>query len=97
LKGRPPNKKEKAWLDAICQLGCIVCRNEFGLFSPACPHHIAGKTKDGAHFLTIPLCGPHHQTGGQGVAFHATGKKNWENRYGTQQELLEQTKKLVLG
>jgi len=91
MKGRTPNKEEKAWLDAICQIGCCVCRNEFQLFSPACPHHIDGKTKLGAHFLTIPLCGQHHQTGGPGVAFHATGKKVWEAK------LLEQCKKLING
>ena len=97
MRGRPPNKEEKAWLDAICQIGCIVCLNEFGIYTPCMPHHIAGKTKPGAHKLTIGLCDGHHQNGGEGIAFHATGKKTWENRYGTQQELLEQTKKLVLG
>ena len=97
MRGRTPTKAEKEWLDAICQFGCIVCHNEYQIFSPACPHHMDGKTKEGAHFKTLPLCAAHHQTGGDGVAFHATGKKTWENRYGTQQELLEQTKKLVLG
>jgi len=95
MKGRTPTKEEKAWLDAICQIGCIVCLNEFNIYTPCMPHHMDGKTKPGAHFKTIGLCDGHHQNGGPGVAFHATGKKTWEARYGTQKALLEQTKMLI--
>jgi len=83
-------KQDKEWLDKITQLGCIVCVNEFGIFTPASPHHIEGRTKEGCHKKTIGLCGCHHQTGGNGVAFHETGKKTWEAKYGTQEELLKQ-------
>lgn len=31
----------------------------------------------------------HHQTGGYGIALHA-GRAEWERRYGTQFELLEE-------
>jgi len=95
FKGRKPTKTEQEWLDKITDLGCCVCRNEFSSYTPACPHHIDGKTKPGAHFKTIPLCAAHHQTGGSGMAFHATGKKTWESLYGTQNALLEQTKMLI--
>jgi hypothetical protein len=40
------------------------------------------KSKD-----VIPLCHPHHRTGGYGVAFHA-GRKIWEKTFGTQRALL---------
>jgi hypothetical protein len=38
----------------------------------------------------IPLCPMHHQHGGWGVALHA-GQKEFEKRYGTEEELLEYT------
>lgn len=48
LKGKAPNKEEKAWMDAIATMGCIVCWDQFDTFSPAEVHHIDGKTKPGA-------------------------------------------------
>jgi len=92
VKGRTPNKMEKLWLDLICQLGCIVCRNEMGVVSPCEPHHLDGKTKTGAHFLTIPLCWNHHRSGintTKCVSRHPY-KKEFEKRYGTEETLLEQ-------
>lgn len=88
-------KKEKIWLGAICEYGCIVCQKKFNIFSPASPHHIEGRTKKGADLKTIPLCGGHHQTGGNGVAFHETGKKTWEAKYGNQYELLEELRGII--
>ena len=89
-----PNKADKQWFDSICELGCVVCRNEFEVFSPACPHHIDGRTKPGAHRKTIPLCSAHHQTGGYGVAIHA-GKAEWEKMYGNQYDLLKQVEGMI--
>jgi len=94
LKGRAPTKAEKEWMSKVADLGCIACLNEFYIYSEAAIHHIEGKTKEGAHFLTIGLCGAHHQTGGEGVALHHN-KYRWEKRHGTQYELLEQTKRLI--
>lgn len=34
----------------------------------------------------LPLCGPHHQTGGEGVAIHPF-KRQWETKYGKQDAL----------
>jgi len=95
LKGRKPTKKEKEFMNKIISLGCCVCRNEFGIYSPAVIHHLNGKTRKDAHFNTIGLCPAHHTDGPPGVAFHATGKKTWEARYGTQKALLEQTEMLI--
>jgi hypothetical protein len=83
-------KEDKEWLEKITQLGCICCINEFNVFTPASPHHIEGRTKEGCHLKTIPLCRQHHQTGGNGIAFHATGKKKWNEKYSSEYELLKQ-------
>jgi len=41
-------------------------------------HGFAGKAGD---FETIPLCKPHHQSGGNGVGYHATGRPVWEENF----------------
>ena len=94
MKGRTPTKSERQWMNAICQIGCIVCRNEYGVFSPAVPHHMDGKTKEGAHLKTIPLCGAHHQTGEGCISRHPY-KARFEAEYGTEEELLEQCRDII--
>ena len=97
MKGKSANKQEKAWMSAICELGCCVCRNELGLFSPAMPHHLSGRTKEGAHYQTIPLCFLHHQSGRNDpecVSVHPY-KAEFEKRYGKQAELLKQVQGLI--
>lgn len=97
MKGKAANNQEKAWMSAICELGCICCRNELGIFSPAMPHHLEGKTKEGAHYKTIPLCFQHHQSGkndAQCVSVHPY-KAQFEKRYGSQEDLLQQVQELV--
>ena len=83
---------DKRWLSDVASLGCIVCRN-LGLGeSPAEIHHIRtgqGTAQRADHKKTLPLCPPHHRTGGHGIAIHA-GQKTWEKNYGTETELLEQ-------
>ena len=91
------NKADRAHLSLVAQLGCIVCRNQGYGESPAEIHHIRsgmGLAKRAEHTDSIPLCPGHHRTGGYGVAFHA-GKKAWEAKFGTERELLEQTKREV--
>lgn len=88
---------EKNWLDAICMLGCIVCRNELLGRTPAEPHHLLRGGKRIDHFHTIPLCVSHHRAGicnGLFVSRHPY-RREFERRYGTEQELLEQVRGLV--
>lgn len=92
---RAKTKSDRIWLDAVGEYGCVVCRNEFGIFSPCSPHHMDGRTKEGCHKKTIGLCGVHHQTGGEGVAFHATGRKTWNAKYGTEQSHLEHLQEVI--
>jgi rubredoxin len=97
MKGRNPNKKEKIWMDSISTLGCIVCRLHYDCESPAEIHHIDGKTKPDAHMNTIPLCYRHHREGVNNdlyVSRHPY-KTEFIERYGTEEHLLEEVKKLL--
>ncbi|HHT5345819.1 TPA: Ref family recombination enhancement nuclease [Raoultella planticola] len=84
------NKAEKLHLSRVAALGCIVCRNlDYGE-SPAEIHHCSsgtGLSVRADNFHVIPLCHTHHRTGGHGVAIHA-GRKSWEEKFGTEAELL---------
>lgn len=86
-------KLEKQWLRDVADLGCVVCRNAGYGPSPAEIHHLrdgAGMAQRSSHFNAIPLCPNHHRNGGHGVAFHA-GPKVWQENYGHELDLLEQT------
>ena len=83
-----PNRSEQLyWSRLVSTVGCIVCRTALGIANNHCSiHHIGGRTAPGAHMNVLPLCGPHHQTGGEGVAIHPF-KRQWEAKFGTQAEL----------
>lgn len=91
------NKAERAHLDKVARIGCIVCiRLGYGE-SPAEIHHPrkgAGMGQRASHYDAIPLCPSHHRTGGYGVAIHA-GQKEWERKFGTELELLEWTREMI--
>lgn len=82
-------KQEKVWMDKVASLGCYVCER------PAALHHIrpkgTGIGRRTSHFHVIPLCYDHHQ--GQ-FSIHMA-KKQFEAKYGTEQEILENVKKRV--
>lgn len=76
----------------VVALGCIVCRKLGHGATPAEFHHIRrgmGLMR-APHKKGIPLCPPHHRTGGHGVAIHA-GIKTWEENFGLELDFLEQT------
>lgn len=77
-------------------LGCIACYN-MGVETPeqfTCIHHIEGQRKPGAHFKVIGLCDGHHSR------YEVTGLhynlREWENEYGTQEQLLEQIEEMLV-
>lgn len=87
-------KAEKEHMSRVAALSCVVCRN-LGLGeSPAEVHHIGNGAmgKRASNYETIPLCHAHHRTGGYGVAVHA-GRKEFERNFGTEKELLDQTRR----
>lgn len=85
-------------MNKVALLSCVVCRNLGYGETPAECHHVRDRQGMGSRngdFATIPLCHPHHRTGRAGIAFHATGREEWEAKYGTQADLLKQTLKEV--
>jgi len=71
----------------VADFGCAVCG------APAALHHprfAVGMGQRASDWLVIPLCGPHHQTGGYGTAIHA-GQQAFEQNHGTEEKLLAQT------
>jgi len=91
MKGRPPTADEARFMDAIASLGCIACLKDGRREPVVSIHHIDGRTKPGAHFLVLPLCGPHHQQDDTDllgrISVHGM-KATFQARYGTQMELL---------
>lgn len=91
------NKSEKLHLRKVAALGCIACRVIGFEETPAEIHHPRtgqGKGRRAPHSMAIPLCHIHHRTGGYGVAIHA-GQKAFEEKFGTELELLAEVKSLL--
>ena len=83
-----PNKVERERLKTIGEMPCYACFQD-GRETNAEVHHIRKHTGMGlrpSHFDTIPLCSGHHRT--NKISVHL-GKKEFERRYGTEQEILE--------
>lgn len=81
---------ERRHLGRLAALGCIACLREGLGETPAEIHHprsLAGMSQKASHFDALPLCPPHHRTGGHGIAIHA-GQRTWEAKFGTEVELL---------
>jgi hypothetical protein len=96
---RTPTVAERAWMDAITNLGCIACLIEGRERVPGAVHHILRGGHRIGHMHTICLCDPgHHQNGkAMGLISRHPWKAQFEARYGTEAELLELTKKIVGG
>lgn len=73
---------EKRHLDAVASLGCLITGG------PAEIHHVRRYGEKRNHFKTAPLSYEYHR-GSEGI--HTLGKKEWERRYMTQDDLLRKT------
>ena len=97
MKGRAPTADEKRHMDAVGQIGCIVCLLYLAEQSPCSIHHVDGRTKKGAHFKVLGLCAKHHDAGERNdfyVSRHPW-KAEFQRRYGTEEYLMEMTNKLI--
>ena len=89
-----PNKVERERLKTIGEMPCYACFQE-GKEVSSEVHHIRKHTGMGlrpSHFDTIPLCSGHHRT--NKISVHL-GKKEFERRYGTEQEILEKVNREI--
>jgi len=88
-------KKNSAHLARIAQLRCAVAAKWAHECSgrTTCHHPIGVEWRGMGHKAkdeeVIPLCEAHHQHSRN--AIHLMGKKPWEQKYGSQRELLEAT------
>lgn len=85
-KANKPTQAQYARWERIRALGCSVSNHECN--GKIEIHHI--ETKAGCkknHDRVIPLCLAHHR--GSQLGFHGIGSKTWQERYGTEQELME--------
>lgn len=90
-------KTERAWMDAITQLGCIVCLRHGSPRTPGAVHHLLDGGKRISHLHTICLCDPgHHQNSPTPAKISRhPNRTRFEEAYGTEEELLAFTQKLV--
>lgn len=88
-------KAEREHMDRVARMGCVVCRN-LGYGPTPCeihhPRFLAGGGQRASHMDAMGLCPQHHRLGAHGVAYHA-GPEEFERRYGTEAQLLEQTRR----
>lgn len=91
-------KLERAWMDAITQIGCIVCLVfERAAGTPGAVHHLLRGGRRIGHLDTICLCDPgHHQRSPipAKISRHPD-KARFEQAYGTEALLLEKSRRIV--
>ena len=82
-------KAEREHMSKVASLGCLVCQR------PANVHHIRpiglGIGNRSSHYETIPLCRDHHVGS---FSIHNT-KRQFEDAYGTEEQLLHKTLKEI--
>ena len=87
-------KNEKERYRKIAELGCSLCRHQGNEGTPAELHHIRRGNIPRSQAPVIPLCTYHHR--GSNTSIHGMGRRQFEIVYEiTQEELLEQTKRLI--
>ena len=92
---RAPTALEKRWMDAIVAHGCVACLLDGVWPRPACVHHILRGGVRMGHLFTLPLCPGHHQdgTGAPGLIARHPYKARFEQRYGSEFDLLARLKR----
>jgi len=76
-------------MENVAILGCILCGG------PATIHHCGTYLSGGRnHKRVISLCWQHH-LGPEGIDGKVISKREWEKRYGTEEELLAKVDMLL--
>lgn len=88
---RSRTKAEREHLSRVAELGCWACRKDGNYGTPAEIHHIRdgmGMAQRASDFETIPLCPAHHRTGERGTLSVQNHYQQFQNRYGSERQLL---------
>ena len=88
--------KESLWHAKVRDLGCIVCQLFHGERSDGDIHHVLSGSKRAGEMFVICLCPTHHRSGRNTPEYviRHPWRKAFEQRYGTEQQLLQQTEEL---
>ena len=93
-KKKVATKAEKEHMSKVAQMGCYACEVN-GIENHAEIHHIRKHTGMGLrppHTKILPLCASHHRTGK--ISVHL-GKKAFEKKYGTEEQLEKQLRERI--
>ena len=87
---------EKVHMRKVADLGCIACRKLGYEDTPAELHHVKKGTmgKKASNYEVIPLCPHHHRTSNESYHLNPLW---FTEKFGTQQELLEEVTRLIYG
>jgi hypothetical protein len=80
-------KSERDHMSKVAELGCIICGG-----IAAIHHALTGRGGRKDHMKVLPLCYAHHQ-GWAGI--HTLGRKTWQAKFGSEQELLDKVEALL--
>lgn len=94
---RTPTVEERRWMDAITDMGCIVCWIDGFRGVPGAVHHLLRGGRRIGHLHSICLCDPGHHQGGapMGLVSRHPWKARFEAKYGTEASLLDLSRELV--
>lgn len=86
-------------MDAVAELGCVVCRVQDNVFTPAQVHHILRNGKRIDHMHVLPLCASHHNSGvnNQQYVSRHPWRVEFQKRYGSEMDLLAKVREMVTG
>ena len=90
-----PTVEEKKYMSQVADYGCVACEIDGKVSVPCEIHHIRKHTGMGlkpSHFNILPLCSVHHRTGK--ISVHL-GKKAFESKYGTEEQLEKQLRERI--
>lgn len=95
LKPKKPSKtnEDKHHMARVSNLGCIA--RKCNALPPSTVHHCGTYMGGGRdHRKVIPLCWLHH-LGPEGIDGKRMSKREWEQKYGTEEELLAKVKLII--